>query len=83
MSISDVDKLKIRTACKCYLKLNGKATARELVDFINSCDLRLHCRLNSQILALELKYCMTFPNHNFLKLGFKKDKTRRRVYYLE
>ncbi len=83
MSISDMDKVKIRTAVKCYLKINKKATARQLVDFINDCDLRLHCRLNSQILALELKYCMTAPNSNFLKLGFEKDKTRRRVYYLE
>ena len=83
MSISDVDKLKIRTACKCYLNIKGKATAKQLVEFINDCDLRLQCRLTSQILAIELKYCMTQPNKNFLKIGFDKDKTGRRVYYLE
>lgn len=82
MSISDMDKLKIRTAVKCYLKLKGKATAKQLVDFINGCDLRLQCRLTSQILAIELKYCMTQPNNNFLKIGFEKDKTGRRKYYL-
>ena len=82
MSISDTDKLKIRTAVKCYLYLNNKATARQLVEFINGCNLRLQCRLTSQILALVLKYCMTNPNKNFLKIGFEKDKTRRRVYYL-
>ena len=83
MSISDVDKLKIRTACKCYLNIKGKATAKQLVEFINDCDLRLQCRLTSQILAIELKYCMTQPNKNFLKICFDKDKTGRRVYYLE
>lgn len=83
MSISDIDKVKIRTAVKCYLYLNKKATARQLDEFIQSCNLRLHCRLNPNILALELKYCMTQPNQNFLRIGFKKDKTNRRVYYLE
>ena len=83
MAISDVDKIKIRTAVKCYLKLRHKATAKQLVEFINSCDLRLHCRLNSNILALELKYCMTAPNSNFLKIRFEKDVRNTRVYYLE
>ena len=83
MAISDNDKIKVRTAVKCYLAINQKATAKQLVDFINRCDLKLQCRLNSQILALELKYCMTKPNHNFLNITFKKDKTRTRVYYLE
>ena len=83
MSINDIDKLKIRTACKCYLRIKGKATAKQLVEFINDCDLRLQCRLTSQILAIELKYCMTLPNKNFLKIGFDKDKAGRRVYYLE
>ena len=83
MAMTDIDKAKIRTAVKCYLTINRKATAKQLVDFINECDLKLHCRLNSQILALELKYCMTNPNKNFLKISFEKDKTRRRVYYLE
>lgn len=82
MVISDNDKIKIRTAVKCYLAIKGKATARQLVDFINSCDLKLHCRINSQILALELKYCMTAPNSNFLKIGFEKDVKNTRVYYL-
>ena len=82
MSISDVDKLKIRTAVKCYLTIKGNATARQLVEFINGCDLRLQCRLTSQILAIELKYCMTQPNKNFLKIGFDKDTTGRRKYYL-
>lgn len=83
MALTDIDKAKIRTAVKCYLKLNGNATARQLNEFIQSVDLRLHCRLNPSILALELKYCMTAPNQNFLTIGFKKDKTNTRVYYLE
>ena len=82
MAISDVDKVKIRTAVKCYLKLKGKATAKQLNEFIQTCDLRLQCRLNSSILALELKYCMTSPNQNFLKIDYDVDKTNTRVYYL-
>ena len=83
MAISDVDKVKIRTAVKCYLKLKGGATAKQLNEFIQTCDLRLHCRLNPSILALELKYCMTQPNHNFLELTFEKDVSNTRVYYLK
>ena len=81
--MTEVDKAKIRTAVKCYLKLNGKATAKQLNEFIQSCDLRCHCRLNPSILAVELKYCMTKPNMNFLNINSKKDKTNTRVYYLE
>lgn len=80
--MTDIDKAKIRTAVKCYLKIKGKATAKQLNEFIQSSDLRLHCRLNPNILALELKYCMTSPNHNFLKIDYDVDKTNTRVYYL-
>ena len=83
MALTDIDKAKIRTAVKCYLKLKGKGTAKQLNEFIQSCDLRLHCRINPQILALELKYCMTAPNQNFLRIKFEKDKTNTRVYYLD
>ena len=80
--MTDIDKAKIRTAVKCYLKIKGKATAKQLNEFIQSCDLRLQCRLNPNILALQLKYCMTVPNQNFLKIDYDVDKTNTRVYYL-
>ena len=81
--MTEVDKTKIRTAVKCYLKLNGKATSKQLNEFIQSCDLKLQCRTNPTIIAMELKYCMTQPNNNFLKLETKKDKTNRNVYTLK
>lgn len=83
MAINDVDKAKIRTAVKCYLKFKQNASAKELYYFIASCNLKLRGRLNPNILGTELTYCCNPTKPNFLNLGSYRDKTNTKIYYLE
>lgn len=82
MGFSNEDKIKIRTAVKCYLKFKDKATAKELYYFIAGLDLKIRCRLTPNILAKDLTYCCKSTTRNFLNIDFYKNKTNTQIYYL-
>lgn len=84
MALTDNDKLKIRTATKCYLKAKKKASAREIRDYILNLDLNLNSNLTVNILARDLRYCSNATSRNVLAdIKSDVDNTNTRVYFLD
>ena len=79
---NDVDKAKFRTAVKLFLRFKGEATARQISNFINECDLRIRGKVNPSVVAKDLMYCST-QSKNFLNVKFYRDRTNHMRYYLE
>lgn len=79
---NDVDKAKFRTAVKIYLKFKGDATARQISNFINDCDLKIRGEVNPSVVAKDLMYCSREAK-NFLNVKSFRDNTNHMRYYLE
>lgn len=79
---TDTDKAKVRTAIKIYLALRGSATAKQLADFVNDCDLRVRANVNPSVIAKDLMYCSGEPK-NFLNVSSYVQGNGARRYYLE
>ena len=79
---NDVDKAKFRTAVKLFLRFKGEATARQISNFINECDLKIRGEVNPSVVAKDLMYCSTQPK-NFLNVKSYRDRTNHMRYYLE
>ena len=83
MSINEIDKVKIRTATKCYLNTRKTATAREIHSYIMNLDLKLRINLTVNNLAKDLAYCSRSTSRNLLNIGYEIDNSNTFHYFLK
>ena len=83
MGLSKTDKIKVRTATKCYLLSRNDATAREIFHYILSCDLKITSHFTVNVLAKDLKYCGNTTSRNILTgITYEFDNTNTIHYSL-
>lgn len=83
MALNEMDKVKIRTATKCYLYGRNNATAREIYTYIMNLNLGLRGNLTVNNLAKDLVYCSKPTSRNLLSdISYAVDNANTFHYFL-
>lgn len=82
MALNEIDKVKIRTATKCYLYGRNNATAREIYNYLMDLNLGLRGNLTVNNLAKDLAYCSRTTSRNLLDIGYEVDNANTFHYFL-
>ena len=82
MALNEIDKIKVRTATKCYLYGRNSATAREIHNYIMNLNLGLRGNLTVNNLAKDLSYCCKSTSRNLLDISYEVDNANVFHYFL-
>lgn len=82
MSLNETDKIKVRTAAKCFLYARNSATSREIYNYIMNLDLGLRGNLTVNNLARDLTYCSKSTSRNLLDISYNVDNSNTFHYFL-